>query len=149
MMKRKKNEGFTLVELLIVVAAIGVLSALVLNGMSRANQSSLAKRLNDEISLIAAQATAWRGASTAYTGVSMSVLEDQGMLKDGMGDTGNNPAGGDYTVAVNGSDVTRVNIAATNLDVETCNNVAHKMSGIAVSATCTGTAPDTLTVVME
>lgn len=126
---RKNEKGFTIVEFMIVIAAIGVLSAIVLGAMGRSNNASVAKRVVDEVSLIAAQASAYRGADTAYTGISITELVDQGLVA-----SASNPYGGAYTVAANSSDAAQVDITSAGLTEEVCNNVAHKLKSATTSA---------------
>ena len=136
---KQRQKGFTIIELMIVVAALGVLAALVLPGMGRTNKATLTKRINDEVALIGAQAAGWRGADVRYTGVSIQTLVDQGLLNADWGDgTGANPAGGDYTVAVNSTDAALVDVGATGLPDDVCEAIKHKLTPVAASTpTCT------------
>jgi len=129
---RKNEKGFTIVEFMIVIAAIGVLSAIVLGAMGRSNNASVAKRVVDEVSLIAAQASAYRGADTAYTGISITELVNQGLIA-----SATNPYNGAYTVDPDGDDPALVVITSADLTQEVCLNVAHKLkSSTAEAPTC-------------
>lgn len=132
---RNNEKGFTIVEFMIVIAAIGVLSAIVLGAMGRSNNASVAKRVVDEVSLIAAQASAYRGADTNYDGVSINELVNQGLVA-----SATNPYGGNYTVAKNGDDPAFVDITSAGLTQEVCLNVAHKLKSIAADVEDDGAA---------
>tara|TARA_Y100001972_G_scaffold125715_1_gene177555 strand:- start:18353 stop:18802 length:450 start_codon:yes stop_codon:yes gene_type:complete len=133
-LSRKNEKGFTIVEFMIVIAAIGVLSAIVLGAMGRSNNASVAKRVVDEVSLIAAQASAYRGADTSYSGISITELVNQGLVK-----SATNPYGGAYTVAAN-TDAAYVDITSADLSQEVCLNVAHKLKSIAADVASDGNA---------
>ena len=139
-LSRKNEKGFTIVEFMIVIAAIGVLSAIVLGAMGRSNNASVAKRVVDEVSLIAAQASAYRGADTAYTGISVTELVNQGLIA-----SATNPYGGAYTVAANSTDAAFVDITSADLTQEVCLNVAHKLKSIAADVGADGTSDVTCT----
>lgn len=149
MLRKKKDGGFTAIELMVVVAAIGVLVALVVATLGNSNRGLLAKRVTDDISLIAAQANSYRGADANYAFTNgLKDLDDLSLLPEGWDfDTTDttavtNPAGGLYKISV-GTDKTQVVVEATGLDAKVCANVQHKLKDGAASVgtdCATGTA---------
>lgn len=136
-MTARKLKGFTIVELMVVVAIIGALVAVIGAGLLRANKASVSKRITDDVILYAAQASNYRGAQTSYAGVSVTNLITQGLLSTG---AETNPAGGAYTIAANTNN-TLVDIGAEDIGEDICAAVAHKLSTSGgITATCaTGT----------
>ena len=136
--RARNQKGFTIIEFMVVVALIGALTTIIGAGLLRANKGSVVKRITDDVVLYAAQASNYRGAQTAYTGVSVANLITQGLLS---ANAATNPAGGAYTVAPNGTDPTTVDIGADGLGDDTCAAVAHKFTtGGNTTAACTSGA---------
>lgn len=139
-LKNRKNGGFTLVELLIVIGVIAVLAAAIFANQLRATNASTTNRFVNDINLIVTQARVWKGVKTSYTGISLTVLTSMDLLDNTWGSgTGVNPAGGNYTVAV-GSPSTRLTLTATGMDQTMCLNVENQIEAGTVggnSASCT------------
>ena len=115
MMKRLMNrKAFTLIELAIVMVIIGILVAVLIPALGMRDKANIAKAKGEIRSLHAGALGYLSAGRTTFTGVDIETMVDDGHLPAQFGDgTGSNPWGGDYTVAVNATDATKVDIALT------------------------------------
>lgn len=94
---RKRNKGFTLLEIMIVLGIMGVILAILLPAMSMrksANIQSTAQTIN---SLYTAACTWLSHGRTNYTGITLAQLTAEGLVPAGF--TGTTVYGGVFTVA--------------------------------------------------
>jgi type II secretory pathway pseudopilin PulG len=113
---RQKQKGFTLLEVgLAVVVALLVIAAAAMAFTTQREKASV-KNAIEGVNYIYQAAQDWASVRPNFTGVSCAILVAQNLLPQVLGDcTGDNPWGGNYTVAVNGSNSARVNITLTNV----------------------------------
>jgi prepilin-type N-terminal cleavage/methylation domain-containing protein len=144
------QKGFSLIEIMAVLAIAALLVIGVLWSKQIVDDSLNSNQFTADIATLATQARAYRGLAPTYTGISVTALTGMGLLPTSWGaGSGVNPAGGDYTLAVNTSDSTRVDLTATGMSQVACLNVEKKIEGSTdggSSATCSS---GTLTAVFR
>ena len=126
MKKNSKNHlGFTMIELLVVVAILGFLAAVVFRNIAPAQTAGNVKIAADDIGEIDKGANRYaRGRIDQYTNASIEILSDDEYISQEFGDgTSRNPWGGDYTVEV-GSEVYKYVITVTNVPDQACEQLA-------------------------
>jgi len=132
----KKAKGFTIIELLIVIAIIGVLVGIQYLRSSNAGDTARAQQIQDDIVQIMGAAKNWKGIRVNYAGITFAQLTGQTFLRaDWAGGVGINPEGGNYTVAAAGQNLT---VTATGLQPAICGAVASKMNGSVQAVACAG-----------
>ena len=114
--KKKTQSGRSMIEMLGVLAIVGVLSAGGIAGYSMAMQSYKTTALIEKVQLISTQARAvYKGN---YEGISGNTLVSAGKLKT---EDLNSPFGGVLTVKQRAGDITYFEIHTTyNIPAETC-----------------------------
>lgn len=137
---RQRQGGFTLVELAIVLAVIGVIVMVINMGVGTINTGRLSTAERDIRTLYSAS-TAWASqqANPTYSGVTVTVLKTAGILPTNA--TGNNPWGNAYTVS---GTVSALTVASDVSTAANCTTLSNRLAGAATSTTC---AVSTLTVV--
>ncbi len=147
---RKKQSGFTMIELIIVIGVLGVLSAIALSSSNDANLTEQ-RAFEDDYSKIIAAANKY-GQGRGYTGMTMSVLCSEeyidspricGASKDG---TNANPWGGDYIVSVNAGSINRFDFKSTNVPTNVGPAVARTQKDYARAAQYTTSSKEILMV---
>lgn len=73
-MKHIRQQGFSLVELLIVVVIVAILSSLAYSGYTIQIQNSRRADAQGEMMALAASLEAWRAQNFAYTGATIAAL---------------------------------------------------------------------------
>ena len=109
-MKRKKTKGFTLVEIMIVVAIIGILIAIAVPGFLRARENSRGRACQENLQKVDGAKEQWAlenrlsNGSTVPSGWldDVDICGPNGYIKR----TPNCPSGGSYTPANIGTDPT-------------------------------------------
>lgn len=116
-MKRnaRYNRGFSLMELAIAVGLMGVLVSVVAAGGGMMNKCRLQREAQAVDSLRIAAQNYLSGQNLTYTGVSVGTLKTAGLLPNNFDPALANSFGGDYTVAANAADNTRVDIALASV----------------------------------
>lgn len=144
----KKQKGFTLIELSIVLVLIVGLTITFWPQLAQMFGIGDAAKTRAQISEIQNGASLYKQRNNVFTGISMTVLDDQGYVSDRMADgTARNPWGGNYTIAVDAADATRYTVTATgvqNADIGA--QLAADYATSAVNADFNGT---TLTVTFQ
>jgi type II secretory pathway pseudopilin PulG len=112
----KKQGGFTLLEVgLAVVIALLVIAAAAM-AFTTQREKAAVKSAVEGVNYIYQAAQDWASTRPNFTGVNCAILVAQNLLPSALGDcTGDNPWGGNYTVAVNGGSSASVNITLTNV----------------------------------
>jgi prepilin-type N-terminal cleavage/methylation domain-containing protein len=112
----KKQKGFTLVELFVVIAIMGLLSALAWPSIMSAFGSGQAKAAMDQIIAIDKAAKEYRPTNGDMTEISMQELNDYGLIDEDWEDgTAINPWAGDVTITVDSSDNTQYTITTGSI----------------------------------
>ena len=111
---RSKN-GFTLIELVLVISIIAILIMAVgltsgITGNAKVNSAAQSVR-----TLRSAAENYIAAGNMTYTGISITGLQTSGYLPTGFSATGSNPWGGNYTVAANASDSSKVDVSLTSV----------------------------------
>ena len=136
------QQGIGILELLLVLALIGLALAFVFSNAQKATGKSYDQQILNDVLLIKSEAMAWRGPRPVFTGVSITALTSVGLLNTTWGaGTAINPVGGDYTLAVSGADAAAMRITATDLAAPQCAGLARALALSAAEGTtpsCTG-----------
>lgn len=136
MMKRLMNrKAFTLIELVLVLVIIGVLAAILIPALSMRDKANISKAKGEIRSLHAGALGYLSAGRTTFTGVSVANLVSEGHLPANFTGTGSNPWGGDYTVTVNASDATQVDIALTTVPANAGADLVRTFNTISEGAT--------------
>lgn len=125
MKNSKINSGFTLVEVLVVIAILGFFASIIFRNIAPAQTAGNVKIAADDISEIDKGANRYaRGRIDQYTNASIEILSDDEYISKEFGDgTNRNPWGGDYTIDV-GSEVYKYVITVTNIPDQACEQLA-------------------------
>lgn len=112
----KKQKGLTFIELTISIAIGLTIIIAVVAGVRNILISSEVSGAVTDVNYIVQGAVGYRTNTSSYTGVSMAVLNASQYLPTIIGGgVGANPWGGNYTIAVNGSDASKMDITITNV----------------------------------
>lgn len=94
---KKKNAGFTLVEIMIVVAIIGLLAAIAIPSFVKARSTSQKNACINNLRQIDSAKEQWALAEKKVSGDAPVTSGTNGINEYIKGDTPDCPAGGDYT----------------------------------------------------
>ena len=113
---KRNKRGFTLVEIAFVLVIITVLLLVIgpaAKGMFENGRVSSAAQSVETLRNAAAQYLA--GGNVTYASVSVTALKTGNLLPTNFIAAGSNPFGGNYSLAANGTDNTKVDIILTNI----------------------------------
>ena len=111
----QKNKGFSFMELAISVGLIAVLVSVVAAGGGMMNKCRLQREAQAVESLRLASQNYLSGKNLTYAGVSVAALKNAGLLPNNFDPAQANSFGGDYTVAANEQDNTKVDITLASV----------------------------------
>lgn len=138
----KKTKGFTLIELMVVIAIIGAAVALLAPTLLDANIESNEGELVTDISLIQKGASKWASGDLDFAGLTIQALSQDKYIPTRFSDgVGTNPFKGNWSIGA-GADGRSYTITATGLPVEVCRRLARSLD----STTCDGVSSITQTV---
>lgn len=146
----RNQKGFTILELIISIAIIGVLSAIALSATNSANITEQ-RIFEDDMANIIVQASKW-GQGRGYSGVSMSILcsekyiDSQSICGSSNDGSGANPWGGDYAISVNAGSINRFDFKSTNIPTNVGPAVARSQKDRARAAQYTSSSKELLMV---
>ena len=147
---QQSQKEFSLIEIMAVLAIAALLVIGVLWSKRVVDDSLNSNQFTADIATLTTQARAWRGLDPTYTGISVTALTAMGLLPSSWGaGAGVNPAGGNYTLAVNSTDATRVDLTATGMSTEGCLNVEKKIEGTTDGGNQASCSSGTLTAVFR
>jgi prepilin-type N-terminal cleavage/methylation domain-containing protein len=121
----KKNKGFSLMELAIAVGLIAILVGVVSSGGGMMGRCRVQRETEAVDSLRLASQNYLTPPNLTYSGVSIPALKTAGLLPNNFDPAGSNGFGGDYTVAVNSADNTKVDIALANVPSSAATDLSH------------------------
>ncbi len=112
----RRERGFTFLEVMIALSLGMIAIMAVAKGIQSITTRSNVSVAVTDIQYILQASVSWRASQTSYSGISMSVLENQGLLPSAIGSgSGTNPWGGNYTVTANASNGNLLDIALSNV----------------------------------
>ena len=110
---RLNNKGFSMIEIAVGLLVLTVLTGVVLGGSSLITKAQAQKETDNILNLQTAAKAGLTATSLSYTGMTITTLKTGGQLPSSYSPTGTNSWGGNYTLAVNGSDASKVDIGLT------------------------------------
>ena len=121
----KKNKGFSLMELAIAVGLIAILVGVVAAGGGMMGRCRVQRETEAVDSLRLASQNYLTPPNLTYTGISITALKTAGLLPNSFNPAGSNGFAGDYTVAVNATDNTKVDIALANVPSQAATDLSN------------------------
>lgn len=135
----RTSQGFTLIELMLVVAAIAVLLGVLTAGAGVINAAKMSRAEQDIQTIISAsQAYQAQQATPTYVGISFAELVARALLPPNASE--NNPWGSTYNVS---GDATTLTIITDLGDASRCTTLSARMTTRSTSSSC---ATSTLTL---
>lgn len=132
-----KRNAFTLLELSIVLAIIGILIVGVVGISSGLRQTAFITEAAQNINALHGSANQYLAiGNTNFTGISITALQTANLLPAGFSGTATNPWGGNYSVAANASDSSKIDIQLTSVPTNAGNKLVT-MFGNSAAATPT------------
>ena len=136
----KRNKGFSLMELAIAVGLIAILVGVVSAGGGMMGRCRVQRETEAVDSLRLASQNYLTPPNMTYAGISVTALKTAGLLPNSFNPTGSNGFGGDYTVAANSADNTKVDIALASVPANAATDLSNvfKSKADATSYDATG-----------
>lgn len=146
------QKGFTLIELLVVLVVIAVLTLVGMAVKPKVMDMVSSYQVTSAVDTISSESLSWKGAKANFDGISIASMCTSGDLsKNICGGTGStigdgtkaNPFGGNYAVAVNGTDSNLIDLTITNVPSSIGTKLVSNLQGHSVnnSAKYTGGTP--------
>lgn len=141
--KMSSTKGFTLIELVMVIGIIALL-IMAVGITSGVRENAKVHSAADSVRSLRTAAESYIAAGNmTYTGIGIDGLKTAGFLSSTFSETGSNPWGGDFAVAVNSEDASKVDVSLTSVNTV----AAARLSALfANSAESTGYTSETWTV---
>jgi prepilin-type N-terminal cleavage/methylation domain-containing protein len=111
----KRNKGFSLMELAIAVGLIAILVGVVAAGGGMMGKCRVTRETQAIDSLRVASQNYLTPPNLTYADISIGDLKTAGLLPNSFDPSGSNGFGGDYSVAANAADNTKVDISLANI----------------------------------
>lgn len=138
----RKQSGFTLIELALSISIIALLVMAVQTASGLRENAKVHTAAQSIRTLRAAAESYIAAGSMTFTGMTMDGLKTAGFLPSGFTATGSNPWGGNYAIAPNTADATKVDISLTSV----ASSAATRLSALfANSASATSVTSGTWT----
>jgi prepilin-type N-terminal cleavage/methylation domain len=121
----KRNKGFSLMELAIAVGLIAILVGVVGAGGGMMGRCRVQRETEAVDNLRLASQNYLTPPNLTYTGINVAALKTAGLLPNSFNPTGSNGFAGDYTVAANAADNTKVDIALANVPSQAATDLSN------------------------
>ncbi len=142
----KSNKGFSLIELSIAIVILGILVGAVVVGSGLSTKAKIQHETDTMNTLVVAARNYLNASQTTYTGVGIAGLQTSNYLPSTFNATTGNSWGGAYTVAVNGTDATKVDISVVGIpDAATATLLSNNFASMATCAYTVASKTNTCT----
>ncbi len=132
---RNNKVGFSLIELAIAVVLLGILVGAVVVGGGMTTKMKVQHESDTVNTLVTAARNYLSASQTTYTGVGIAGLQTSNYLPSTFNATTGNSWGAGYTVAVNGTDATKVDIMVASVpDAAAATLLSDNFSSMATTA---------------
>ena len=131
----KRNKGFSLMELAIAVGLIAILVGVVAAGGGMMARCRIQRETDAVDSLRVASQNYLTPPNLTYAGISITALKTAGLLPNSFNAAASNAFGGDYTVAANTVDSTKVDIALASVPANAATDLTNAFKAKADSTT--------------
>ena len=132
--KKLNKSGFSMIELAVGLLVLTVMTGIVLGGSSLVTKAQAQKESDNIVNLQTAAKAGLTATSLSYTGVTITTLKTGGQLPSSYNPTGTNAWGGNYTLAVNGTDAGKIDIGLTAVPTASATIIVANLS---MQASCT------------
>jgi len=134
-----RKNAFTILEMSIVIAIIGILIVGIVTVASNVRKTALLMKAAQTVNVLHEAANGYLAiGNNNFTGITISQLQTDDLLPDGFSGTGSNPWGGNYSIAVNASDSSMIDIQITSVPTAVGSKLISMFTQSAASTpTCT------------
>ena len=140
------NKGFSLIELSIAIVILGILVGAVVVGSGLGTKAKIQHEVDTMNTIIVAARNYLNASQTTYTGIGIAGLQTSNYLPSTFNATTGNSWGGAYTVAVNGTDATKVDISVVGIpDAATATLLSNNFASMATCAYTVASKTNTCT----
>jgi prepilin-type N-terminal cleavage/methylation domain-containing protein len=137
---KMNNRGFSLMELAIAVGLIAILMGVVAAGGGMMAKCRVQRETEAVDNLRIASQNYLTPPNLTYTGISVAALKTAGLLPNSFDPAGANGFGGDYSVEVNSTDNTKVDIALADVPTDAATSLSSAFNAKADSTTYDNTS---------
>lgn len=136
------KKGFSLVELAIALGLIGILVSVVTAGGGMLAKTRIHRETAAVDGLRIAAQNYLTSRNLTYNGVSIAALKSNGLLPSNFDPARANSFGGDYVVAANADDNTKVDISVLNVPLEAGTGLTNNFKSRADTLAYDGSAKE-------